>query len=758
MRTSRLWTVLTAIVLLLSFAGCNRDPNVKKQKYLESGNRYFEQGKYREAEIQFQNAVQIDPRFAQAHYRLANTYARMHIWPDSYRELQRTIELDPGNLKAQVDLGRLLIGAKSYDQAQTITDKILQQDPNNADAHILLGDLAQVRHKPDIAIQEIQKAISLDPNRPQYYLQLAAMQANARHFDAAEATMKKVLEVDPKFTAAMEGLSLIYQNQGRWPEAEAQIRHAIDVQPGDVELRLTLARLYDGEGRQADAEKVVLQAKKDLGDTPEGYRALAHYYVALGDKEKALTEFASITQQHPLDLRAREDYIQLLLAANRLDEASRLNDEILKSNPKDSGAQLNRGRIMVIKGQFSDAIPLLEGVVKSEPENALAHYQLGVALNATGDLGRSEQEWREAAELAPQLDDAQIALSQVAIRKNDLDLLDQAAEQMLRNNPFNPLAYLLRAQWENDLKQTPAAEADIKKAIEIAPSDPAGYTALAKLRVSQNKLEDAQKYFEQALSIDPNHLDSIRGLVGIFLRRKQPDKAIALAKSHVEKSPNNDALYTLLGDLQASEKNYPEAETSLQKTIALNPSNVAAFLLLEKVDVAMGSTDKALATAYHLIQQSPQSVQGYVLAADLENSSGNWQKAQELYQKALRVQPDDAPAANNLAYLMLEHGGNTNVALSLAQTARRAMPDSPMAADTLAWAYYQKGTYGMAADLLQEALQNNPDDALVHYHLGMVYKKQNNPAQAKIQLERSLKIAPNSPQAEEIRKVLSQLG
>jgi hypothetical protein len=42
------------------FTGCSRDPNVRKQKYLESGERYYEKGKYREAAIQYENAIQVD--------------------------------------------------------------------------------------------------------------------------------------------------------------------------------------------------------------------------------------------------------------------------------------------------------------------------------------------------------------------------------------------------------------------------------------------------------------------------------------------------------------------------------------------------------------------------------------------------------------------------------------------------------------------------------------------------------------------------
>src|SRR5229473_1927499 len=69
-----------AVLLLISAAailvGCSHDPNVRKQKYLESGNKYFERGQYREAAIEYQNAIQIDKLYADAHYHLALCYLR----------------------------------------------------------------------------------------------------------------------------------------------------------------------------------------------------------------------------------------------------------------------------------------------------------------------------------------------------------------------------------------------------------------------------------------------------------------------------------------------------------------------------------------------------------------------------------------------------------------------------------------------------------------------------------------------------------
>ncbi len=44
-------------------------------------------GQYREAEIQFENAIQVDTRFPDAHYRLAQVAMKLEQWPTAYQEL-----------------------------------------------------------------------------------------------------------------------------------------------------------------------------------------------------------------------------------------------------------------------------------------------------------------------------------------------------------------------------------------------------------------------------------------------------------------------------------------------------------------------------------------------------------------------------------------------------------------------------------------------------------------------------------------------
>ena len=85
------------------------------------------------------------------------------------------------------------------------------------------------------------------------------------------------------------------------------------------------------------------------------------------------------------------------------------------------------------------------------------------------------------------------------------------------------------------------------------------------------------------------------------------------------------------------------------------------------------------------------------------------------------IQGDNPFAANNLAYLLLEHGGGERVPLVWSDWSPPGMSKSPNSADTLAWAYFHTGAYTAAASLLEDAVKclANPT---YRYHLGMVYR------------------------------------
>jgi tetratricopeptide (TPR) repeat protein len=138
-------------------------------------------------------------------------------------------------------------------------------------------------------------------------------------------------------------------------------------------------------------------------------------------------------------------------------------------------------------------------------------------------------------------------------------------------------------------------------------------------------------------------------------------------------------------------------------------------------------------------------------------SEKNLDKAQEFYEKVLKINPNFPPAANNLAYLYAERGGNIDVALNLAQKAKEQAPDDPNISDTLGWIYYKKNVPGRAVVYLKEAAEKLPNQELIRYHLGMAYFKNGNRDLAIKELNQALKIDPKFQGADEAKATLNAL-
>jgi Flp pilus assembly protein TadD len=243
-----------------------------------------------------------------------------------------------------------------------------------------------------------------------------------------------------------------------------------------------------------------------------------------------------------------------------------------------------------------------------------------------------------------------------------------------------------------------------------------------------------------------------------MLVEKQPAQAVARVQAQIAKSPQNSDMYDLLADLQMATGDSKGALDSSEKAMQLNPTDSAAVVAYTRAELSAGDPSKAIAKWQQWTKDHPTDVRGFTLLGSLQEAQGDRTGAMDSYKKALAIQPETPVAANNLAFLMVETGQNLDVALSLAQIARRGMPTSPSSADTLAWIYYQKGNYDSARDLLEDAIKTAPNNATIHYHLGMTYAKLSNSTDAISHLKKAAALAPNTQTAKDADKELALLG
>ncbi len=751
--------VVALLVAVALLSGCHSDPNVRKQKYLASGNRYSADGKYREAAIQYQNSLKADKNFPDAHYALAQAYVHLGEFGPAYGEFMRTVDLQPTNYKARIDLGSLSLAAGKTDDAQAQANAVLKAQPNNPDVHALLSAIALRRGQKDHALIEIQRALELAPNRAAYHEDLALLQeSDPSKSQSVEDNLKKAIGLDPKSVNARLLLVSFYVKSNRFPEAEQVSQNAIAADPKSVAARQALAEVFLKEGNQAKAEDVLRKASQDLAEDPQGVTMMANYYAASGQMNKAKAEFSRLSAKYPKNIALQEEYIRVLLQVKDYVTAKTIVAALMKTSPNDPGVTALNGIVLLNDGDANDAVNALLDGAKNFPQDAFIQFWLGKAALAKGDTALAEKSFRQVVTLKPNALDALENLARIAAQHGDMNLLADVATKEIAVAPHYPSGYVWRAMTEMSQHSPEKAESDLKTAINVSPQSPAAYIQLAKLQLAQKRFPEGLASLEQALRYDPNSVEAMRLEISYYLYNKQPDKALARLNAQTEKSPTNSGLYDLMAQLQAQGKNLDQAASSAQKAMQLDPADRAAVMLFAQIEVQRGQAAEAVAVWQKWSNAHPNDAGAITLLGTVEEASGNRQMAEADYQKSLQIQPQEPIAANNLAYLMLQNGENVDVALTLAQTARLGMPNSPASADTLAWAYYYKGTYEFARELLDDAIKTDPNDATMQYHLGMVYSKLRDKNNAIIHLKKAISLGAGSPTAKEAQTALQQLG
>ena len=157
-----LWAVLT-MAMIASFALAATPAEADKKEFFDRGLKYYDEGKFREAEIEFRNALKEDSRYTEAHYRLALTYLKLGQLGNAQRLLFNVVTLDPKNLDAQTRLGQIALLAGQPDQALERARTVLNAEPENIDALVLLAQAYVQVSDPKQAVSTLERASELAP-------------------------------------------------------------------------------------------------------------------------------------------------------------------------------------------------------------------------------------------------------------------------------------------------------------------------------------------------------------------------------------------------------------------------------------------------------------------------------------------------------------------------------------------------------------------------------------------------------------------
>jgi tetratricopeptide (TPR) repeat protein len=753
-------------MVLLALTACTT-----KRGYVEKGNAFFQHGKYQDAEISYQKAIQKDRNYGEAYYRLGLVALQQNNAVEAYNALFRASQLLPTNMDVQEKFGGLCLDEylkdpkrpqKLYQQVQQSASELLSQNPNSFEGLRLKGFLAHEDRKSEDAISYFQKALQVQPgNAPVTTALVAALAENGRSPEAEKLALD--LRARRKdYGPIYDALYRIYLNSNRPADAEQALQSKVDNNPKNADYIVQLAAHYALGGKTAEMKSALQRMLDDPKLFPNAQFRVGDFYVQQKNYLDAIPYYEQGARAHPNEKMAyQKRTVAALLASGKYDDAGRLVQQILKESPKDDVALRVRADLLITAGGAENgtaALAILQGQLNDHPNdiNPALRLQLGRAYRLKGDLDSAFAQFSEALRMHRNYLPAQYELAEISL------LLRRPAEALAQTNailaltPKDQRARLLHARSLAASGDPGGARTELTQLLKDSPQDVEARLELGSLALEQRKYQEAiATLSELKNSGDPR---VFAGLVAAYARLGQMDKAVEAANEGWKRLPDSTLIREQLAESAAVGGKYDLAIPEFQKLIAANPKSLQTYVRLGVVYDMKGDSADAIRLFQQAHDLAPNELGPALTLAQALSQAGRRAEATAAYQTILKVHPNDATAQNNAAYFLSDNGGDLDQALKLAQSAVKRAPDQPSFADTLGYVYLKKGLRDSAIQTFSGLVRKYPKYATYHYHLGLALYETGDKTRAKKELRDALAAHPSRKDAVRINELLARAG
>jgi Flp pilus assembly protein TadD/SAM-dependent methyltransferase len=218
----------------------------------------------------------------------------------------------------------------------------------------------------------------------------------------------------------------------------------------------------------------------------------------------------SITQEFPNHGFAWKVLAAALKQQGRTNESLIASQKSIQLNPQDAGAHYNLGITLQEQGRLKEAEANYRQTIKLKSDLPEVHFNLGVILEEQGKLEEAEVSYRQTIKLKPQLAHAHQNLGNIMIKQRRLKEAEASYRQAIKFKPdlakaHNNLGIIMKQQGKLE-----EAEASYRQAIKFKPDLAEAYNNLGIIMKELRRLEEAFSAFIQAINLNPDFTDAYK--------------------------------------------------------------------------------------------------------------------------------------------------------------------------------------------------------------------------------------------------------
>jgi tetratricopeptide (TPR) repeat protein len=707
--------VVAAAFLGLAVAGCSQ--RAKNSVNLERADRMFDSGQLNDAEIEYSNALHVDPQNARAIGRLGLIYFDQGRFQKAAPYLFRGSQLSSSNLELRVDLAQIYLAIGELSKAQEQAEFVLKNDPADAEAPVLLAQSTPVGQLSDL--QQQLRGLAANGDSAALETGLGVLASRQNNFKPALEYFQRALRLDSRFAPTYAALGNTYLQ-------------------------------FNQSKKAADAFKAASDCAAPVSPLQTEF---GQFEIESANFNIAENFFNNLTQKSPDYMPGWLGLAEVALDEKKLDDSNVALDKVLARDPDDVNALVLKARLELAQTNTSDAIAELEHLTKSYAQAPQIHYQLALAYIMGGKIDKAINQLHETVDLEPNFPQAAFLLAQLDVQRGDVESALTLLKPLIAQQPDLVEPKLLLAdvyRLQNDFNDAMKIYQQLEKSF---PKNTSVILLEGSTYVQQLNNDAARADFNRVLQMDPRNVNAQEELVQLDLADRNFDAAQKRAETLVSQNPRQSQPEILLAKVYLNRGQTNQAEDALLKASTL-PQGLQADLLLAQLYFNIKDDKNALDRLNVALAEKPDDPSLLMFAAAIQSDQKDYSGAAATYEKLLSLSPQYSPALNNLACIYCDQLGDLDKAYALAQRARQLAPNDPASADTLGWILFKRGDYTSALNLLVQSAGGLPNNPEVQFHLGLAYYMLGNDNSARQQLLNASSLNGPFPERAECQKYL----
>ncbi len=783
------------VLVAVALVACE-GPRERKAKYRMRAQEYLEAGNYQKARVALRIVLKIDPKDADAYLLFAQVEEKEKNWRNAVSLYQEVVQIAPDHTSALITLAKYYLEARLTEQVVSTVDKVLAKDPQHPQANALKIAVLAVEGQLSDAMTKAEALRSQFPTETDVAVLLATLYGQQQRYHDAEATLQRALEAHPKDMDLLNNLNTILVQADDMAGAETVARRMIETEPTLFDHRLRLARLFETRGAHEEAEAVLREAialdtnseerrllladflstRKNHGAAEQALQeagtqlphstriqfGLAELYIKRGQDIKAREQYASLVKgygEKPAGLEAKVKLAELDLIAGKQVEAERQVQEVLKENPRSSDGLILSGRMALARKNGKEAVQAFQTVLRDQPEIAKVHVLLGQAYLVTGGNSLAKESFERAMTLHPGQIDARRSLAALESQSGRHQQARARLDDLLKQRPDDVAVLELLFNLDLATKNWLEAEHKLNRLRAVSKDSVVAFMAEGRLRQAQGQLDKASAAYECATALLPNDPEPLLSLVKLDVAQSHADRARTRLDTLIATRPDHLFAHGLLGEVLALTGHPQEADAQFREASRVNPKWTTPWLDWGGLWLAQKQPDRAIQVIQAGLKANPDSEELQMLLASAYSTQGQIDDAITAYDGAMRLNPLNMLAANNLAVLLVDYKRdpqNLQKAFELSRNFEKDVPH-PLFLDTLGWVRFKMGQQEEGVRLMKDAVAKSPEVPMLNYHLGMAFYQSGNTAEARAYLSKALKSAEAFQGRQEAEQILSQV-